>query len=143
MTRQSRAQFIADYLTSHLLPKEKTEQRQGAAVTRARTVPPRKPGPPPPRTLQTAERPLQRPAGLSPINDEQVVKSAAGTAGIAAVASRTIYSLHISGQDADEKEDDEQNTEYLREVKNLDTSKLSDITGDGLRRSTENNPNSA
>jgi hypothetical protein len=57
--------------------------------------------------------------------------------------SRTIYSLHISGQDADEKEDDAQKTEYLREVKNLDTSKLSDITGDGLRRSAENNPNSA
>jgi hypothetical protein len=57
--------------------------------------------------------------------------------------SRTIYSLPISGQDADEKEHDEQETEYLQEVKNLDTSKLSDITGDGLRRSAENNPNSA
>ncbi len=51
--------------------------------------------------------------------------------------SRTIYSLHISGQDADEKEDDEQENEYLQEVKNLDTSKLSDITGDGLRRSQD------
>lgn len=88
MTRQSRAQFIADYLTSHLLPKKKTEQRQGAAVTRARTVPPRKPGPPPPRTLQTAEGPLPRPAGHSPINNEQVVMSAVGAAGISAVGDR-------------------------------------------------------